>query len=213
MYSVGSAKSGLLILSRQMYSVGSANIAPDLLLVRADKDVGANGEVTYRIENSAETHSDWFDIDPDTGTIVTRSQVDCETDPEPRLTVVASDNGNPRLSSSASVRVSIQDINDNEPIFERTFYNATLKENERVGLCFLKVSAKDPDCGINSVVSYKIGEAANMGRRFKMNPNSGEICLASQLDYESERSFDLTVVATDKVGKMSGGRILVNQKL
>ena len=156
--------------------------------------------MTYRIENSAETHSDWFDIEPDTGTIVTRSQVDCETDPEPRLVVVASDNGNPRLSSSASVRVSIQDINDNEPIFERTFYNATLKENERVGLCFLKVSATDPDCGINSVVSYKIGEAANMGRRFKMNPNSGEICLASQLDYESERSFDLTVVATDKVG-------------
>ena len=36
MYSVGSAKSGLLILSRQMYSVGFANIALDLLLVRAD---------------------------------------------------------------------------------------------------------------------------------------------------------------------------------
>jgi protocadherin-16/23 len=164
-----------------------------------DKDSGANGEITYRIENSAETHSDWFDIEPDTGLIVTRTEVDCETDPEPRLVVVASDRGNPRLSSSTSVRISIQDINDNEPIFERTFYNATLKESERVGLCFLKVAASDPDCGINSVVTYRIGEAANAGRRFRIQPGSGEICLASQLDHERESSYDLTVVATDKV--------------
>ena len=45
MYSVGSAKSGLLILSRQMYSVGFANIALDLLLVRVDEEVGAKKEV------------------------------------------------------------------------------------------------------------------------------------------------------------------------
>ena len=169
-----------------------------------DADAGENGEITYRIENSAETHSDWFDIEPDTGVIVTRTQVDCETDPEPRLVVVASDRGNPRLSSSTSVRVSIQDINDNEPIFERTFYNATLKENERVGLCFLKVSATDPDCGINSVVTYKIGEAANLGRTFRMKPRSGEICLASQLDHERESTYDLTIVATDKVSGRPG---------
>ena len=165
----------------------------------SDSDAGDNGEVTYRIENSAETHSDWFDIEPDTGVIVTRTQVDCETDPEPRLVVVASDRGNPPLSSSTSVRISIQDINDNEPIFERTFYNATLKENERVGLCFLKVSASDPDCGINSVVTYKIGEAANLGQKFRVKPRSGEICLAGSLDHERENSYDLTVVATDKV--------------
>ena len=164
-----------------------------------DRDAGENGEVTYRIENSAETHSDWFNIEPDTGVIVTRTEVDCETDPEPRLVVVASDHGTPRLSSSTSVRISIQDINDNEPIFERTFYNATLKENEQVGLCFLKVSATDPDCGINSVVTYKIGEAANSGQRFEIKPSSGEICLASSLDHERESSYDLTVVATDKV--------------
>ena len=42
MYSVGSAKSGLLILSRQMYSVG---FALDLLLVRVDEEVGAKEEV------------------------------------------------------------------------------------------------------------------------------------------------------------------------
>ena len=50
MYSVGSAKSGLLLLSRQMYSVGFANIALDLLLVRVDEELGAKEEVDDVIE-------------------------------------------------------------------------------------------------------------------------------------------------------------------
>ena len=50
MYLVGSAKSCLLILSRQIYSVGSANIALDLLLVRADKELGAKEKVEDAIE-------------------------------------------------------------------------------------------------------------------------------------------------------------------
>ena len=50
MYSVGSAKSCLLILSGQMYSVGFANIALDLLLVRVDEELGAKEEVDDVIE-------------------------------------------------------------------------------------------------------------------------------------------------------------------
>ena len=50
MYSVGSAKSGLLLLSRQMYSVGFANIALDLVLVRMDEELGAKEEVEDVIE-------------------------------------------------------------------------------------------------------------------------------------------------------------------
>ena len=168
-------------------------------VLATDKDIGDNGEITYRIENSAETHSDWFDIEPDTGLIVTRGQVDCETDPEPRLVVIASDNGRPSLSSSASVRIAIQDVNDNEPIFERTFYNASLKENQRSG-CFLKVKAMDPDCGFNSIVTYSLGEKVGAAsEKFSVRPRSGELCLESELDYEKQTSYDFTVVAMDKV--------------
>ena len=40
---------------------------PVLQVSAVDPDEGENGRVTYRIENRAETHSDWFDIEPDTG--------------------------------------------------------------------------------------------------------------------------------------------------
>ena len=62
MYSVGSAKSGLLILSRQMYSVGSANIALDLLLVLEDEEVGAKEEVE-EVEDVIELLDDVIEVE------------------------------------------------------------------------------------------------------------------------------------------------------
>ena len=177
-------------------------------LTATDADVGDNGQISYRIENRADTHSDWFDIEPDTGVIVTRTQVDCETEPEPSLVVIAADNGRPSLSSSATVKIAIQDINDNEPIFERSFYNTTLKENQPSGSCFMKVSATDPDCGFNSIVSYSIGESTDVGGVFSVRPQSGDLCLELELDYEKQTSYDFTVVAVDKVNKYHVANVL-----
>lgn len=68
--------------------------------------------------------------------------MDCETDPMPKLTVIATDNGFPPLSSSATVLVTIHDVNDNEPIFDQSFYNVSVAENETKGKCILKVSER-----------------------------------------------------------------------
>ncbi len=83
--------------------------------------------------------------------------------------MVASDNGNPRLSSSVTVRITVQDVNENEPVFEKTFYNVSIKENEAENLCFLKVVATDPDCGVNSQVK---------------DPDCG-ICALSRIPYRT----------------------------
>ncbi|VEN33936.1 unnamed protein product, partial [Callosobruchus maculatus] len=110
-----------------------------LQVLATDKDEGNNSVITYSLANSPETHSGWFQIDPRSGLVTTREHVDCETDPVPRLTVVATDNGFPPLSSSAVVLVTIHDVNDNEPIFDQSFYNVTVAENETEGRCILKV--------------------------------------------------------------------------
>lgn len=111
-----------------------------LQVVAMDKDEGNNSIITYSLQNTPSTHSSWFQIDSKSGLITTRSHVDCETDPVPQLTVVATDNGFPPLSSSATVLVTIHDVNDNEPIFDQSFYNVSVPENEVVGRCILKVS-------------------------------------------------------------------------
>lgn len=110
-----------------------------LQVLATDKDDGNNSAITYMLVDTFETHSSWFQIDSRSGLVTTRAHVDCETDPVPRLTVIATDNGFPPLSSSATVLVTIHDVNDNEPIFDQSFYNVSVAENEALGRCILKV--------------------------------------------------------------------------
>lgn len=100
-----------------------------------DLDEGANSVIKYSLLNTT-----WFAIDVNSGLISTVTHVDCEADPAPILVVVATDSGRPPLSSSATVRVTVHDLNDNEPIFEKPLYNATVPEDLPVGRCFLKVN-------------------------------------------------------------------------
>lgn len=104
-----------------------------------DKDQGPNGDVQYSILQTEGTHSDWFSVDTITGIVTTLTQLDYETDPIPSVTVVATDRGRPPLSSTAVVKVILQDINDNEPVFGSKFYNASIKENAAAGTCFMEV--------------------------------------------------------------------------
>lgn len=109
-------------------------------VVAIDRDEGNNSAVTYSLLDTPDTHSQWFQVDQHTGLITTKLHIDCETEPVPQLTVLAKDNGIPSMSSTATVFVTIHDVNDNEPIFDQSFYNATVSENDPKGRCILKVS-------------------------------------------------------------------------
>ncbi|KAB0397050.1 hypothetical protein E2I00_012005, partial [Balaenoptera physalus] len=106
-----------------------------------DPDQGTNGQVTYSLAPGA--HTRWFSIDPTSGIITTAASLDYELEPQPQLIVVATDGGLPPLTSSATVSVALQDVNDNEPQFQRTFYNASLPEGIQPGTCFLQVFVSD----------------------------------------------------------------------
>lgn len=111
-----------------------------LQLTAIDRDEGNNSVITYSLLDTPNTHSDWFQIDQHTGLITTRTHIDCETEPVPQLIVQAKDNGIPAMSSTATVFIQIHDVNDNEPIFDQSFYNATVSEADPKGKCILKVS-------------------------------------------------------------------------
>ncbi|CAH0559984.1 unnamed protein product [Brassicogethes aeneus] len=171
-----------------------------LQVIARDKDEGNNSVIFYSLQSTPATHSGWFQIDSRSGLITTRAHVDCETDPVPRLTVVAADSGFPPLSSSATVLVTIHDVNDNEPIFDQSFYNVSVAENEVVGRCILKVSATDPDCGINAMVNYTLGDGFGKIKEFQVKSDTGEICIKSDLDYETRNTYEFPVIAADRGG-------------
>lgn len=105
-----------------------------LRVVATDLDDGINSNIKYSLINS-----NWFAIDQVTGLITTKVHVDCEANPSPTFVVVATDSGHPQLSSTATVHVTVHDLNDNEPIFEKPFYNTTVREDLPIDRCFVKV--------------------------------------------------------------------------
>ncbi|TSK49682.1 Protocadherin-16 [Bagarius yarrelli] len=174
-----------------------------LQVTARDKDQGPNGDVQYSILQNIETHSDWFSIDAVTGIITTLTQMDYETDPTPSLTIVAMDRGRPPLSSTAIVKVILQDINDNEPVFGSKFYNTSLKENLAAGTCFLEVKARDADSGSFGSVSYSLGSGPGSltPPQFSINKESGQICTSASLDRDQgPASYDFAVTAVDGGG-------------
>ena len=105
-----------------------------------DRDIGENARITYHIKDNSNTHSDWFHVDLNSGLITTNGPVDCEVDAQPSFVLIAKDHGNPPLSSSVSIHVSVRDVNDKEPTFDQSLYLASVPENKTPGDCILQVS-------------------------------------------------------------------------
>ncbi|KAL0994901.1 hypothetical protein UPYG_G00129030 [Umbra pygmaea] len=186
-----------------------------LQVTARDKDQGPNGDVRYSLLKDKKSHSDWFSIDPVTGIITTVKALDYELEPAPSVTVVATDNGRPPLSSRARVDVVLQDVNDNKPVFSRDFYNVSIKENIAAGTCFLEVKATDADRGSFGAVSFALGSGSSSTvaavSQFTVNKETGELCTRTLLDRDQgSDNYNLTVTATDGGGQSSVARVTAN---
>uniref|UniRef100_A0A8C5MXL6 Protocadherin-16 n=1 Tax=Leptobrachium leishanense TaxID=445787 RepID=A0A8C5MXL6_9ANUR len=186
------------VFDRQLYShtvPEAVHPGSFLLQVTArDKDQGVNGEIKYSL-----LATPWFHIHPDTGVITTAAPLDYEKEPQPTMTVVATDGGQPALTSTAVVKLHLLDVNDNEPVFTSPVYNATLSEGTARGSCFLQVSAVDADSGSFGTVSYSLSPASPP--QFRIHPETGDICISEALDRDDgDRFFLLHVTASDGGG-------------
>jgi len=61
------------------------------------------------------------------------------------MQVVAADGGKPPRSASASVVITVQDVNDNDPVFEPKLYDAVVSEDDPPGTPVASVTATDRD--------------------------------------------------------------------
>ena len=80
-----------------------------------------------------------FNINPISGAITVKSQLDRETYAQYSLTVQAKDSGVPSLSSRTVVTVIIDDFNDNAPVFSKRVFYGRIREDASTGSKVLKV--------------------------------------------------------------------------
>lgn len=159
-----------------------------------DSDSGENARLDYRLTDTAPGFP--FTINNSTGWITVSVELDRETTEYYTFGVEARDNGVPVMSSSASISITVLDVNDNIPTFTEKSYSLKINEDAVVGTSVLTVTALDRD--VNSVVTYQIS-SGNTRNRFAITSQSGGglITLALPLDYKQERQYVLTVTASD----------------
>ncbi|XP_070819298.1 protocadherin beta-16-like [Chaetodon trifascialis] len=133
--------------------------------------------------------------------LVSTGQLDRELVSDYNITITATDEGSPPLSSSKSVQLSVADINDNPPVFEEQSYSAYVSENNKPGSTLCSVSARDPDWRQNGTVIYSLlaGEVggAPVSSYVSVNGDTGVIHAVRSFDYEQLRSFKVHVMARD----------------
>lgn len=165
-----------------------------LQISATDRDAHANGRVQYTFQSGEDGDGD-FTIEPTSGIIRTVRRLDRETIPVYELTAYAVDRGVPPQRTPVHIQVTVQDVNDNAPVFPAEEFEVLVKENSIVGSVVAQITAIDPDEGPNAQIMYQIVEG-NIPEIFQMDIFSGELTALIDLDYETKSEYVIVVQAT-----------------
>ncbi|XP_028816861.1 protocadherin gamma-A2-like isoform X11 [Denticeps clupeoides] len=174
------------------------------LLERAvDPDVGMNDLQSYSLHPT-----DHFTLklqkQADGGQIVEmvlQKSLDRENEEQMTLVLTALDGGDPQLTGTAQIHVTVLDANDNAPVFTQKVYKTSITENTAIGTAVIKVSANDADEGSNSKISYSIKNTEGaIPELFHVSENEGDLQVIGNIDYEKSHRYQILVQASDEGG-------------
>ncbi|XP_067374284.1 protocadherin alpha-8-like isoform X26 [Channa argus] len=173
-----------------------------------DKDTGVNGKTISHISSDLP-----FELKPsykeNTYSLVTKEFLDREKMSHYEITIQATDCGEPPLTTSKTFVIQISDVNDNSPHFQHNPLQFYLNENNIAGASLLSVSATDNDVNENAVISYHIGES-DMSPFLNINSENGHISALRSFDFETLKTFQFQVVATDSGTPSLSSNVTVN---
>ncbi|XP_052798901.1 neural-cadherin-like [Mya arenaria] len=128
------------------------------------------------------------------------SRLDRETQDKYYLSLQAVDKGNPSMTGTGTLTITVTDINDNAPFFNQS-YKFVFSENQRDE--FGRIQAYDADIGVNAELTYSLDE--DSFKYFKMmqdrEENQGVLTIFQAVDYDDltnlQRNFNLTAYVVD----------------
>ncbi|KAM4621345.1 protocadherin alpha-3-like [Polymixia lowei] len=177
-----------------------------------DKDGGINGVVHSEIYNDLpfklETnYKNYYSL-------VVGGPLDREHTSQYNVTITATDEGTPPLSSTSIITVHVSDVNDNSPRFPEPVVNIYLKENSPVGAIIKTVSATDADIYQNGQVSYSVlhsnSNSVSLSTMININTETGDIVNLQSFNYEELKTFKFKVQATDSGVPPLSSNVTVN---
>ncbi|XP_069026651.1 protocadherin alpha-8-like isoform X11 [Embiotoca jacksoni] len=190
-----------------------ASIGTAIALVSVfDNDGGKNGMVNCRISNNVpfkleSNYKNYYSL-------VVDGPLDRESSSQYNISITATDEGSPALSSTSVINVHVSDVNDNKPIFTENIFNVYVKENSPVGAVLKTVSAIDADVDQNGQVSYSLirnnSNSLPLSTMLNINSETGDIVSLQSFNYEELKTFQFKVQATDSGVPPLSSNVTVN---
>ncbi|KPM07825.1 cadherin-23-like protein [Sarcoptes scabiei] len=158
-----------------------------------DSDEGRFGQVFYQLEDddhndSNSIRSHLFSIQTIDGKGILRlsGQLDYERKTLYQLRILAIDRAteDTRKTSTASIVIQVEDVDDQPPIFTSIPSVTRISEDAPIGGVVLQVTAIDGDKGVNNQITYRISKGGEKGL-FVINSNTGVVTVAGKLDREA----------------------------
>nr|ABL75897.1 protocadherin 2G22 [Takifugu rubripes] len=190
-----------------------------VLTLRAkDPDENQNARISYILEDTqigASPVSEYMSVNAESGVIHAVKSFDYEQIKELVFTVKAQDGGSPPLSSNVSVKILIQDQNDNPPqvLYPVQTGGSMVAEmvprSADVGYLVTKVVAVDVDSGQNAWLSYKLQKATDRAL-FEVGFQNGEIRTIRQVSDKDAVKQRLSVIVEDNGQPSRSATVIVN---
>ena len=146
--------------------------SPVATLSAPDRDLAMNAAVTYSLYNASTTVP--FSLSS-TGVLTLSHLLDYEDTRSYLFTAVATDSGQPSLSTTVSVNITVEDANDNTPVFGEAFYRAGVLETSPHGTSVLVLTATDRDSGLYGTVGFEINEPTSTQEHFSIDSITGQV--------------------------------------
>uniref|UniRef100_A0A8C1Z0C9 Protocadherin alpha subfamily C, 2 n=1 Tax=Cyprinus carpio TaxID=7962 RepID=A0A8C1Z0C9_CYPCA len=183
------------------------------LISVTDLDSGLNGKISCSISDDIP-----FKLMPSSHdniySLVTSGLLDRESKFQYDITLVAKDAGQPSLSTIKTITALISDVNDNIPEFSFSPYAFYVMENNVPGKWLFSVSATDKDSNDNAIISYQIWRESSEENKYtsyiNINSENGEIYALKSFDFETVKTFQFHVLATDSGTPSLSSNVTVN---
>ncbi|XP_063353957.1 protocadherin alpha-8-like isoform X23 [Pelmatolapia mariae] len=183
------------------------------LISITDQDAGLNGKVICSLSDNAP-----FDLKPsfqdNMYSLVIKYKLDRESVSHYHVTITATDCGVPPLSTSRTLSIDVSDVNDNAPQFAQNPVELYLVENNEPGKPIFSVSASDNDLNKNAALTYGIIREESSQHKnavfLNINSDNGQITALKSFDFETLKTFQFQVVASDSGTPSLSNNVTVN---
>ncbi|XP_037833228.1 protocadherin alpha-13 isoform X14 [Kryptolebias marmoratus] len=183
------------------------------LISVSDLDSGINGKVICTIKEEVP-----FSLSPSLQenmyAVITKSNLDREVVSQYDIKITAKDTGKPSFLTEKTIKVVVSDVNDNIPEFLSSPYTFHINENNSPGAFVFSVKAQDRDNAENALISYHIsrdlGGNDKLSSFLSINSETGDIVALKSFDFESLKTFQFQVVATDSGAPSLSSNVTVN---